>query len=64
MYRLVVKAGQDTLHHDPATESCNLDDSEIDERISDADADFLLATDRPPRVCIHCFPVERTEEPA
>ena len=57
-YRLVERAGTDTLHRWPATESCNLDDTERDRslEISQAEA-WKLVGGGSVVACRHCFPL-------
>lgn len=55
-YRLVVrKGGISTIHNDPATEQCNLDDTQADIKVGDATAAELL-TKSEAALCGHCFP--------
>lgn len=63
-YRLVQRDGEDTLHRWPATERCNLDDTDRDTALElDVDAAMLLITGSDPTVhaCHYCFPLEGEE---
>lgn len=57
-FRLVQREGEDTLHRWPATEQCNLDDTERDTalEISEEQA-FELITGKTVHACKHCFPL-------
>jgi len=60
-FRLVQREGVDTLHRWPATERCNLDDTDRDTALDiDADRAMELVTGSDPTVyaCHHCFPLE------
>jgi hypothetical protein len=55
-YRIVTREGADTLHRWPATESCNLDDTEADRQITEEDG-WLMVTGGTAAACRHCFPL-------
>lgn len=54
-YRLTARGKVSTLHRDPATERCNLDETDRDEAVDEMTAGRLLdAGDAAP--CAYCFP--------
>jgi hypothetical protein len=55
-YRTVTRDGTDTVHRWPATESCNLDDTDNDLEISEDEA-WQLITGGSADACQHCFPL-------
>jgi hypothetical protein len=65
-YRLSQKilsdVADDVLHHDPAFEECNLDDSQHDEAIDDATAAALVKNGAL-HLCGHCFPTGEFDAP-
>jgi hypothetical protein len=55
-FQMVTRAGVDTLHRWPATEQCNLDDTENDVRIG-LDAGWDAVIGGKAKACEHCFPL-------
>jgi len=59
-YRLVQRAGVDTLHKWPATERCNLDDTERDTGLDVSETQaWELVGNGTVLACQHCFPPEQ-----
>ena len=55
-HKRLTSVADDMLHHDPAHEECNLDDTQHDEQIDDATA-VALAKRGMIGLCGHCFPL-------
>lgn len=57
-YRLVEREGTDTLHRWPATEMCNLDDTDRDKALEiTQDQAWQIVGSGSVVACKHCFPL-------
>lgn len=54
-YQLVVRSGVSTIHKHPASEECNLDDTDAEIGVDVSTGAHLVDTGEA-RFCEHCFP--------